>query len=224
VPLILIVDDDEAMRGLIKDYLSGTYDVIDTGSSEIALAMTIQSKPDAILLDLSMPGVSGFELCQVLTSLSFTHQIPVFIVTGEDERNKVFCQHLGACGYFTKPIDFAKLKRDLAAALGSKKAEQRADVRVQLRVTLKLKGKDRSGAQFETRATAENLSNGGFLCAGASSLEEATAVEVFLCGEREHCLGYARLVRVVKGDANALSPRYGFQFTGTNEPKTSNSP
>jgi DNA-binding response OmpR family regulator len=222
VPLILIVDDDEAMRGLIKDYLSGTYDVIDTGSSEIALAMTIQSKPDVILLDLSMPGVSGFELCQVLTSLSFTHQIPVFIVTGEDERNKVFCQHLGACGYFTKPIDFARLKRDLAVALSSKKTEQRADVRVQLRVMLKLKGTDRSGAHFEARATAENLSNGGFLCAGASSLEEATAVEVFLCGEREHCLGNARLVRVVKGDAS--SPRYGFQFTGTNDTKISNSP
>jgi CheY-like chemotaxis protein len=213
MPKILIVDDDEAMRGLIKAYLSKIYEVIETGSPEAALAMTLQYKPDAILMDLSMPGLSGFELCQVLSSLSFTRRIPVFIVSGEDQRNKAFCQNLGASGYFTKPIDFAKLKEGLAGALVSKTPERRADARVQVKVMLNLKGKDGSGAYFETRAATEDLSRGGFLCACASSLEDATTVEVFLCGEREHCLGYARLVRVVKGDA--LNPRYGFQFIGT---------
>jgi DNA-binding response OmpR family regulator len=66
---VLIVDDDEAMRSVIKDHLSSTYKVIDTGSPEMALSMTLECKPDAILLDLSMPGLSGFELCQLFSSL-----------------------------------------------------------------------------------------------------------------------------------------------------------
>ena len=114
---ILVVDDDASMREVIKGHLSALYEVIDTGAPEAALAMTLEHKPDAILLDLSMPGLSGFELCQVLSSLSVTEQIPIFIVTGEDERNKAFCENLGALKYFTKPIDFDLLEAIILARL-----------------------------------------------------------------------------------------------------------
>jgi CheY-like chemotaxis protein len=210
MPRILVVDDDEEMRAIIKENLSSTYEVIDTGVPGTALSMTLEQKPDAILLDLSMPGLSGFELCQVLSSLSLTRQIPIFIVSGEDERNKAFCQNLGASGYFTKPVDFATLKTDLARALRSKVPERRRDVRVQLRVIVKLKGKNKDGSYFEARAATENMSDGGFLCSCATSLEEIGTVEVFLCDQREHSLGKARLVRTVKTDDSSL--RYGFQF------------
>jgi DNA-binding response OmpR family regulator len=165
MPRILVVDDDEAMRSVIKDHLASSYEVIDTGTPETALAMVVEHRPDAIFLDLSMPGLSGFELCQLLSSLSISQRIPIFIVSGEDERNKAFCQNLGASGYFTKPIDFGKLKTDLAVALRSERAERRKDVRVQLRVVLRLKGKNRDGTYFEARAATENMSKGGFLCA-----------------------------------------------------------
>jgi DNA-binding response OmpR family regulator len=211
MPLILIVDDDETRRTAVKEQLSNTYDIIETGASETAFAMALEHKPDAILLDLSLSGLSGLELCQALSSLSFTQHIPIF-VSGEDERNKAFCQHLGASKYFAKPIDFAKLKTDLASVLRSKKAERRTDVRVQLRIILKLRGINKDGTFLDVRAATENVSKGGFLCACASSLEEATTVEVSLCGEHEHYLGHARLARVVKTDTQ--NPRYGFQFIG----------
>lgn len=213
MPRILVVDDDEAMRGIIKDHLSMTYDVVDTGVPETALAMTLEHKPDAILLDLSMPGLSGFELCQVLSSLSITNQIPIFIVSGEDERNAAYVQNLGASRYFRKPIDFAKLKADLAWALHSKQVERRANPRIPLRVMLNLKAKGKSGSNFVASAATENMSRGGFLCTCSSPLDEGITVEVSLRGEREHSLGLARLVRVVRTDA--LNPRYGFQFIGT---------
>jgi CheY-like chemotaxis protein len=89
---ILIADDDVSMRSVMKGHLSTAYEVFDTGVPETALAMALEHKPDAILLDLSMPGLSGFELCQVLSGLSITQQIPIFIVSGEDERNKAFCE------------------------------------------------------------------------------------------------------------------------------------
>jgi len=69
---ILIVDDDEAIRGFLRQQLEDAYEVADTGNPEDALAMALNLKPDCILLDLMMPMLSGLELCQTLTSLSFT--------------------------------------------------------------------------------------------------------------------------------------------------------
>lgn len=215
MPRILVVDDDEAMREVIKDNLSLTHDVVETGRSETALAMTLEHKPDAILLDLSMPGLSGFELCQILSSLRITQQIPIFIVSAEDERNAAYCQNLGAYRYFRKPIDFARLKTDLAWALSSKQGERRADPRIAIRVMLTLKGKNKDGTIFVANAATENMSKGGFLCTCTSLLEEGTTVEVTLRAEREHNLGRARVVRVVR--SAGLDPRYGFQFIGTSK-------
>ena len=212
MPRLLIVDGDEALRAATKEHLSNLYEVIDTGALRDALAMALEYRPDAILLDLSMPGFSGFELCQVLSSLSLTQQIPIFVVSGVDERNRAFCRNLGVYRYFTKPVDFPKLKADLASVLASKRPDQRADSRVQLRVNLKLRGKHRDGTDFEAYAATENMSKGGFLCSCNSPLEEAATVEVMLFGAPDHYLGQARLVRVMKSDS--LHPRYGFQFAG----------
>ncbi len=211
-PRILVVDDDISMRSVIKDHLSTAYEVFDTGAPETALAMTLEHKPDAILMDLSMPGLSGFELCRVLSSLPVTRKIPIFIVSGEDERNTAFCKNLGAVRYFSKPIDFTKLKTDLSFILDSTQTERRADPRVQIRLMLKLKGTKQDGTSFEARAETENISKGGFLCTCSARLEEGATVEVHLRGENDYNMGNARVVRIVEtGSAN---PRYGFQFIG----------
>jgi DNA-binding response OmpR family regulator len=212
MPRILIVDDDDAYRSVIKEHLSSIYEIIDTAFPENALVMAVEQEPDVILLDLSMRGLSGFELCQTLSSLSFTQKIPIFIISRQDERNKAFCQNLGALRYFTKPIDFASLKASLEWVFNTKKLERRRDLRVQAKIPLTLRGKSKDGTDFEARVATENVSKSGFLCASTSSLEEATTVEVFLFGDRDRRLGDARLVRVVKTDI--LNPRYGFQFTG----------
>lgn len=86
MPRILIVDDDDAYRSVIKEHLSRQYEIIDTPFPEDALVMAVEQEPDAVLMDLSMPGLSGFELCQTLSSLSFTQRIPIFIITGQDEK------------------------------------------------------------------------------------------------------------------------------------------
>ena len=129
---ILVIDDDDGMRSVIRDHLSSAYEVFDTGAPEAALAMIIEHKPAAILLDLAMPGLSGFELCRVLSSLPVTRQIPIFVISGEDERNSAFCKNLGALRYFPKPINFTKLKTDLSWVLNSGKPERRASPRSQI--------------------------------------------------------------------------------------------
>lgn len=63
---LLIVDDDAALRRLMRLELSDTYEVIDSGEPEHGLALALESKPGAILLDLRMPKYSGYELLQNL--------------------------------------------------------------------------------------------------------------------------------------------------------------
>jgi CheY-like chemotaxis protein len=212
---ILVIDDDDAMRGLIKDHLANNYEVVDTGSPENAVAMALEYRPDAILLDLSMPGLSGFEVCQTLSTLGLTQQIPIFIVSGEDPRNQAFCKSLGAQRFFKKPIDFTRLKGDLALTLRTQSFERRADQRIQITLKLNLKGQDQEGNPFEAAAATENVSKGGFLCTCAYPLEEGSILEVSLRGETEQRLGRARLLRVVRSDAQ--NPRYAFQFLGTSK-------
>jgi putative two-component system response regulator len=211
MPKILIVDDDDKTRKVVKAHLSGTYEVIETASPETALVLAVEQEPDIILLDVSMPALSGFELCQTLSSLSFTQHIPIFIISGGDEQDKAFCQNLGAYRYFGKPIDFSELKIALASDVRSNPVQRRRDVRVQLKLDLTLRGKRSDGTNFEVSAATENVSKSGFLCACPDILEDHAAVEVCF-GAREHRLGNARLVRVIKEDISA--PRYGFQFTG----------
>jgi DNA-binding response OmpR family regulator len=134
----LIVDDDEAIRRLVRLNLTDLYEIFDTGQPEEALALALEHKPDAILLDL--PGYSGFELCKIFTSFSATQLIPVFVISGEGgAKTKDFCCDLGAAGYFEKPVDFNAL-RDSLAQVHSLRMERRKEVRVGPRVPLKLSG------------------------------------------------------------------------------------
>ncbi len=212
MPLILIVDDDEAMRGLIRARLEDAYKIIDTGSPEDALSLALHTKPDCILLDLMMPEFSGFELCQTLASLSFTRLIPIFVITGEPAaRYKDSCMNLGAKEYFEKPLKFDHLRSRLGAALESKQHERRSEVRVRLRALLKLRGTDTSGRKFELLTTTDDVSASGFLCGCHALLERDAIVEVWLrSGGVELLVGRARMVRVEW--PNTAWQRHGFRF------------
>jgi DNA-binding response OmpR family regulator len=209
---ILIVDDDDALRRMMKMRLSDTYEVIDTCNPVQALELALGHRPRAILLDLMMPDCSGFELCQSFHNLSYTARIPIFVVTGESAaKYRDYMTGLGATGYFEKPIDFPKLKTRLAAELQERPAERRAHVRVRMRLTLKLKGSDASQRSFEQLTTTENVSAGGFLCTLPLALSPSSSFEVFLSGS-----GHDRFVgrvRTVRSEApNTPMQRYAFQF------------
>ncbi len=210
---ILVVDDDDAMRGVIKMRLAGSYETIDTGNPVQALELALEHKPRAILLDLMMPDCSGFELCQSFHNLSYTSRIPIFVVTGESAaKYQNYVSNLGATAFFEKPIDFAKLKSRLAAELGNQTSERRKHVRVRMKIVLKLKGTDESQRSFEQLTTTENVSAGGFLCSLPLALTPASSCEVFLSSSGHDChVGRARMVR--REAPNTPWQRYAFQFT-----------
>ncbi len=208
---ILIVDDDESFRNLLRRRLEDSYEIIDTGQAAEALALALQQKPDIILLDLTMPEFSGFELCQTLASLSHTRAIPIFVISGEPAaKYKVFCQNLGAVEYFGKPVDFDELGPRLTVAVNAKHAGHRPEVSVRLRVILKLKGTDAAGKVFELLTSTDGVSASGFLCGCAATLQNDSVVEVFVVGEKEHYVGQARAVRAEWHDTPF--PRYLFRF------------
>jgi two-component system, cell cycle response regulator DivK len=210
---ILVVDDDDAMRGMLKMRLSDTYETIDTGNPVKALELALEHKPRAILLDLMMPDCSGFELCQSFHNLSYTARIPIFIVTGESAgKYRDYMSGLGATGYFEKPIDFAKLKGQLASELQKRPSERRAHVRVRMKVVLKLKGVDASQHSFEQLTTTENVSAGGFLCPLPLALSSDSSLQVFLSGAGHD--RFVGVVRVVRTEASGTPwQRYAFEFT-----------
>lgn len=208
---LLLVDDDEALRRLMRLELSDTYEIVDSGEPETGLALALEHKPDAILLDLRMPKYSGYELLQTFTGLSLTQKIPVIVVSGEaGGQTKEHCKQLGAFGYFEKPIDFEALRACLCQIGKARKFVPRTEVRVRLHVPLKLKGADIRGNQFEESTITENVSLSGFCCAFAAELRVNSVVNVYLTDSGDKFVGTARIVHPHHGSAPVR--QYGFRF------------
>jgi CheY-like chemotaxis protein len=208
---VLIVDDDEALRKLMRIELGSSHEIIDTSEPEHGLALALEHNPDVVLLDLRMPKYSGYELCQTLTSLSLTQMIPVVIVSGEaGAQTKEHCRQLGAVGYFEKPIDFDALRECLEQIATTRRHVPRGEVRVRLRVPLKLRGVDMHGSSFHELATTENVSLSGFLCDSTIKVRVGATVQVFLAGAGEELVGKATVVHCDGKGAPIF--RYGCRF------------
>ncbi|HYL69584.1 MAG TPA: response regulator [Candidatus Limnocylindria bacterium] len=207
---LLIVDDDAAVRKLFRLNLADDYEIIDTDDAEHALGLALEHKPDAILLDLRMPKFSGFDLCRTFSSLSKTHLIPIFVVSGDQGATTAdACKELGAAGFFGKPVDFEALKARLSK-IKRHIAVPRSEVRVQLAVPLKLRGLDIHGSPFEETAITENVSLSGFLCRCVAELQKDSVVQVFLARGSNKPAGEARCVRTEKSEGSGS--QYGFRF------------
>ena len=208
---LLIVDDEESMRRLLRLNLADRYDIVDTGNSAEALAMAMQGKPNAILLDLRMPNYSGFELCRTFKSMNSTQLIPIIVISGEaGATTKTFCKELGATAYFEKPVDFDALRARLERVLHAAQPERRRELRVRLQVKLKLQGTDINEKPFEEVSTTENVSKSAFFCGCTALLKSESVVDVYLFSGGTKFVGKARVVR--SEGCDTPYPRYAFRF------------
>ena len=101
-PMILIVDDEVAARELLATYLESEYRIETAASGAQALKKAQELRPDAITLDLLMPGASGFETLVALRKTPETANIPIIILSIEDQKRVGFA--LGAADYLIKPV------------------------------------------------------------------------------------------------------------------------
>lgn len=211
---ILVIDDDESVRKMLRFRLKEKHEVIDTASPLEGLILALQHKPDAVLCDLMIPAHTGFEVCQTLSDLSFTELIPVFVISGAPRGlYKDFCEALGAKGYFEKPIDFNLLQERLTAVLNEERQNRRSEPRIRMRVGLKVTGKDAKGQPFETFTFSQNVSRRGFACGLGASLNRNDTVQVFLWTATAHRFaGEARLAWVKSPET--VEQVCGFEFLG----------
>jgi len=135
----------------------------------------------------------------------------VIIVSGEaGGQTKEHCKQLGAAGYFEKPIDFDALRACLQQIARNGRYIPRVEVRVRLRVVLKLRGADSQGKKFEAIATTENVSLSGFLCGCTADLPVDSILDIYLTSPQEDRVGKAKIVHAsAKG---APLRHYGCRF------------
>lgn len=113
---ILVVDDNEVIREVLEEFLGRDYTVEAVGNPALAMSSIIQKKPDAILLDVRMPGVDGLTLLKSLREIGV--HTPIFVMTGYDSRRvAIEALELGANGYLPKPFDLLHLEQLLADAV-----------------------------------------------------------------------------------------------------------
>lgn len=108
---ILLVDDDPRNLRLLEGMLyTEPYSLLTATSGQEALAVVENESPDLVLLDIMMPGMSGYEVCQTIKSQPSTRMIPVVMVTALHEVNdRIQAMEAGADDFLSKPIDAAEL-------------------------------------------------------------------------------------------------------------------
>jgi DNA-binding response OmpR family regulator len=113
------VDDEPDLVVLLEEHLTHEgYDVVTATSGMQAIAKAREEKPNIILLDVMMPGVSGFDVCNILQDFPETANIPIIFLTAVAEiKRKVMGLNLGADDYITKPFDLHELAARVRAAL-----------------------------------------------------------------------------------------------------------
>jgi len=118
-PLILAVDDDERVRALCTAALSGEFEVVTAGDGKQALAAVYQKRPDAVLLDVTMPVLDGWETCRRIRDLA---DVPVIMLTAHGaDHDVVRGLDAGADDYVTKPFRPLQLAARIRAVLRRKR-------------------------------------------------------------------------------------------------------
>lgn len=118
-PVILVVDDEEEIRMVLRLALARAgYDVVEAEDGEEALQRIAETPPDAVLLDVMMPGMGGYAVCQTLREEPRTAALPVIMLSARtDARSRQAGMRAGATKYLTKPLAAEALLRHVSEVL-----------------------------------------------------------------------------------------------------------
>ena len=137
---VLIIDDEAPIRLLCRVNLEAEgMEVVEAPDGPTGLVVVESERPDAILLDVMMPGLDGWSVAERLLEMEDTREIPiVFLTARADLRDRARGMDLGGLDYITKPfnpVDLAALVEEVVSAVARGEREQlRADKIAELRV------------------------------------------------------------------------------------------
>ena len=164
---ILVVDDDDRIRELVKEYLDDNGFIVSTGNSAEEAKIRLQYfKFDLIVLDVMMPGQSGFELTQEIKKKS---NVPIILLTAKGEvENRIHGLELGADDYLGKPFEpkelLLRIKNIIKKSkkIDLNKINQIGEAKVDLnKMSIQLKNKISKINNSEKKVLLEMLANPG---------------------------------------------------------------
>lgn len=124
MPLVLIVEDDFGTRAMYREYLMDAgFRIADAHNGHQALAKARELHPDAIVTDLAVPGMDGFEFCRALKKLNGMRTIPILAVTGHSEyleQPDRFTQ-AGISEVLVKPCSLSRIVQELRRLLDARR-------------------------------------------------------------------------------------------------------
>jgi two-component system, OmpR family, response regulator MprA len=157
---VLVVDDDRAVRdALRRAFTLAGYEVQMAASGEEALEQVVQGVPDAVVLDVAMPGIDGLEVCRRLRRLG--NRVPILMLTARDAvSDRIDGLDVGADDYMVKPFDLGELKARIRALLrraGSDSSDPTNLAFAELRLDSARHGADVNGELVELTRTEYRL-------------------------------------------------------------------
>jgi CheY-like chemotaxis protein len=119
-PTLLLIDDCVPERELYEQTLEPEFNILTANRGSDGVAAAISKRPDLVLLDVTMPGMDGWETCARIKTHPDTADIPVLLLTASDDRD--LTQHavaVGASALLNKPCPADKLRSAIRQALST---------------------------------------------------------------------------------------------------------
>ncbi|OJF67928.1 two-component system response regulator [Alteromonas sp. V450] len=183
---LLLVDDEPVNLRVLKQLLASDYQLVFAKNGDEAIKLATTSRPNLILLDVMMPGLTGFEVCRLLKEKEQTKSIPIIFVTAlSDEVDETEGFDAGAVDYITKPISPAVVKARVRTHLNLVRSDALLESRLQVVQRL---GRAAEYKDNETGMHVMRMSHYAKELALAYGLSEAQA-EILLHAAPMHDLG-----------------------------------
>ncbi len=152
---VMVVDDTEANIDILLETLADDYKVVVATDGESALEDIEKNPPDLILLDIMMPGMDGYEVCQKLKEMEITRNIPVIFLTAlKEEGDEARGLGLGAVDYITKPFNPELVKARVRNHLDLKRHRNHLEELVEKRTQ---EIAERQRVEYQLRASKEKI-------------------------------------------------------------------
>jgi two-component system cell cycle response regulator len=120
-PLVLVADDDGVTRAMVSAWLVASgYDVVTACDGDEALEVARGKLPDLLLVDVTMPGVDGYDVCRAIQAASAVPPPVIFLTANDGTAARVTGLDAGAVDYIVKPFEQAELLARVRAALRTK--------------------------------------------------------------------------------------------------------
>ncbi|KFA91817.1 response regulator [Archangium violaceum] len=120
---VLVVEDSPMFRRMLSDMLQGLgyTRVLEAFSGQAALELLAEQKPDLVCLDLTLPDISGYEVCEFIRSTPVLQDVPVLMISARTQTmDRAQAEEAGASGYLIKPFTPEELRQQVERVMAAR--------------------------------------------------------------------------------------------------------